>query len=830
MANVLEVIISGDSKKLDRALNIAEKRLQKVGQKMQTIGKNMSLYVTAPLSLAGGAMIKFASDYNESLNKVDVAFKNSSNSVKQFAKTSLEMFGIAEGTALDMAALFGDMATSMGINTNEASKLSTSLVGLAGDLASFKNMNIEEVTTALNGVFTGETESLKRLGVVMTEVNLEQFALSKNLQTSYKNMTQAEKVMLRYEYVMSKTSNAHGDFARTGGGAANQMRMFTEGLKQLGAEFGQVILPIFTKIVKVANSFIKGLAGLGDGTKTFIVALGGLAGAMGPIIYLIGSMKNNWVDGIKTMRSVYTNFISKISINPYLLLAGAIAGVALAIYQWNQAQDINNQLNENLNSINKTAIDNISGEIAEVNNLISLIKDENVSKEKKKDLVEQLNAISPEYLGAIDEEAIKTGEATEAIDKYKESLLEVAKQRAIMSKLQDLQTQYVSAEMKTNEEYAKNVAGTMILSTNKYGQQVIDTSLKEKLAKEEKKKALDVIQQQIDALTDLVDKDILVEEATKGVTKVMKEMTAEEKEFVYYTKEAAKALKEKFKAIEKEEEASQKLLETQFKKKKEDLYGDTKQMKGLAGASLGNQAKYYESFVDRIRSAKDKMGNPLDAFSRVDAMMKARQNIGLTTDELVNVMKSAQEEIAPIANSINQVFQQMAQGLVDSLNIQNTAFGNFVKGTIGFLTDLAGELIKNMIVKQYTSRKISEANQMEAMSGAGAGAVQTAQAAGPGFMFVLPALLAGAMALVSGAFKKVPKFANGGIVSGPTMAMVGEYTGAKRNPEVIAPLDKLQSIMGGSGNNVNVTGEFVVRGQDLVLALQRADQFKGRIS
>ena len=94
----------------------------------------------------------------------------------------------------------------------------------------------------------------------------------------------------------------------------------------------------------------------------------------------------------------------------------------------------------------------------------------------------------------------------------------------------------------------------------------------------------------------------------------------------------------------------------------------------------------------------------------------------------------------------------------------------------------------------------------------------------------MPALIAGMVGLVKSQFASVPKFANGGIVSGPTMGMMGEYPGAKANPEVIAPLDKLQGMMGqGGAQNVNVGGEFKINGQDLVVALQRADRNRSRI-
>ena len=290
MEQFLRVNITGDASKLQRSLKGASNSLKSFGSKLTSIGTNLSLRVTAPLGLAGGAAIKMASDFQESLNKVDVAFKGSSKQVRDFSKTTLREFGIARGTALDMAALFGDMATSMGLTTGEAANMSTSLVGLAGDLASFKNMNIEEVTTALNGVFTGETESLKRLGIVMTEVNLKQFAMEQGIKKNIKEMTQAEKVALRFQYVLSTTGNAQGDFARTSGGAANQMRIFQESLKELGANFGNLILPLFTDAVKKANGLITAFTSMSRESKVLALQIAGVAAALPLIITAVGAL------------------------------------------------------------------------------------------------------------------------------------------------------------------------------------------------------------------------------------------------------------------------------------------------------------------------------------------------------------------------------------------------------------------------------------------------------------------------------------------------------------------------------------------------------------
>ncbi len=283
--------IGASTKQLESDLRRAERALQATADKFQTIGTNLTLGITAPLAIIGGASFKMASDFEESLNKVRVAFGESAGSVEEFAKTTITSIGLAEGSALEMASLFGDMATSMGLTRPAAAEMSKSLVTLAGDLASFKNIGIEEAQTALAGVFTGETESLKRLGIVMTEANVQAFALTKGITKKLQAMTQAEKVSLRYAYVMSVTKNAQGDFARTADGAANQMRTFQESVKQLGAQFGQVLLPVITPIIVKVNELISKFQGLDSGTKKIIVTIAAIAAAIGPVVLIFGKLQ-----------------------------------------------------------------------------------------------------------------------------------------------------------------------------------------------------------------------------------------------------------------------------------------------------------------------------------------------------------------------------------------------------------------------------------------------------------------------------------------------------------------------------------------------------------
>ena len=275
---------------LSKNLDSIGSKFKGVGEKLSDVGKSLSLKLTAPIVVAGTAAVKFASDLEESINKVEVAFGENANEVLSWSETTLDKFGIAKGTALDMAATFGDMGTSMGLTTGEASNMSTSLSGLAGDLASFKNIDINQAVTALNGVFTGETESLKTLGIVMTQTNLDAYALANGFGKTTSEMTEAEKVNLRYAYVMNATKNAHGDFARTSDGTANSLRVFQESLKELSATFGQNLLPVITPIIQKFTELVKKFGDLSPESQKVILVIGGLVAAIGPLLVIGGAI------------------------------------------------------------------------------------------------------------------------------------------------------------------------------------------------------------------------------------------------------------------------------------------------------------------------------------------------------------------------------------------------------------------------------------------------------------------------------------------------------------------------------------------------------------
>lgn len=213
------------------------------------------------------SFVNSASDLQETVGKTGQVFKDNSAEVENWAKTSIKSMGLAEQTALDTASLFGDMGTGMGMSTKRAAEMSMSLTQLSADLASFKNISQDMAANALKSIFTGETESLKNLGVVMMESTLQEYAQANGIRKKLKDMTQAEKIELRYQYVMKATTNAQGDFIRTFGNYANQKRVGEELKKQAEINIGRILLPVWNRFMVMYNTFFtNNLDGI---TKTF---------------------------------------------------------------------------------------------------------------------------------------------------------------------------------------------------------------------------------------------------------------------------------------------------------------------------------------------------------------------------------------------------------------------------------------------------------------------------------------------------------------------------------------------------------------------------------
>lgn len=220
--------------------------------------KNLAGILGAGLGIAGlvrfgKECINLGSDLNEIQNVVDVAFPSMNAQVNTFAQNALKQFGLSETVAKQYVGQLGSMAQAFGYNEEASLNMAEAITGLTGDVASFYNLSTDESFTKLKSIFTGETESLKSLGVVMTQSALDEYALANGFGKTTSAMTEQEKVALRLSFVQNALGNAQGDFSRTSGGWANQTRMLSLQFEQLKATLGQGFINLFTPIVQAIN-------------------------------------------------------------------------------------------------------------------------------------------------------------------------------------------------------------------------------------------------------------------------------------------------------------------------------------------------------------------------------------------------------------------------------------------------------------------------------------------------------------------------------------------------------------------------------------------------
>lgn len=260
-----------------RQLNsIAGKSTNMVKSAFVSLGKVAAgAFAVTKLIQFGKSSIELASDLQEVQNVVDVVFGESSNQINNFAKNAISAYGLSELSAKKYASTMGAMLKSMGLSQSSVVDMSQSITALAGDMASFYNLSGDEAFNKIRSGISGETEPLKQLGINMSVANMEAFALSQGISKSYQKMTQSEQALLRYNYLLSTTADAQGDFARTSSSWANQTRILTEQFNSLKGTLGAAFISLLTPVVKMLNAIISRLQILANYFKAFVEALTG---------------------------------------------------------------------------------------------------------------------------------------------------------------------------------------------------------------------------------------------------------------------------------------------------------------------------------------------------------------------------------------------------------------------------------------------------------------------------------------------------------------------------------------------------------------------------
>jgi hypothetical protein len=258
--------------------------------KLKQVGAAMgATFAASQVAAFAKESIMAASNMAESLSKVQVVFGEGATEVEAFGKSAAQNLGISNQAALEAAGTYGNLFQAFGLGQGESQKMSTSLVQLAADMASFNNTSIDQAITALRSGLSGETEPLKRFGVALSEVRLKEEALRMGLITTTSGtLPAAIKAQASYALIMRDTALAQGDYARTADGTANTMKTLQAKMEDAKVALGDALMPAFRGLLKILDLLIPVLTKIGEffkenqaEVKAFAITVGVLGAAWG---------------------------------------------------------------------------------------------------------------------------------------------------------------------------------------------------------------------------------------------------------------------------------------------------------------------------------------------------------------------------------------------------------------------------------------------------------------------------------------------------------------------------------------------------------------------
>ena len=256
------------------------------------LGKLGLLASIAQLVSFGKASIETASDLEEVQNVVDVVFGSSSETVNKWAKEISGAFGLTELEAKKFSSTFGSIFSSSGVDTSYIDDMSMKLSQLAGDMASFYNISQQDAFEKLKSGIVGSVEPLQALGINLNVASLEAYALSQGITTSYSSMSEADKQILRYNYLLQQTAMVQGDYARTSGSFANQVRNLSNSFSQLKAEVGTALMSALAPVIEVISTIIQWLTALMQIFNSFLRSIGLIKGVSTKVGLAVGGVSN----------------------------------------------------------------------------------------------------------------------------------------------------------------------------------------------------------------------------------------------------------------------------------------------------------------------------------------------------------------------------------------------------------------------------------------------------------------------------------------------------------------------------------------------------------
>lgn len=359
----LKSLTPGNIEYVNRQLDTMSKKLDTAAEKVGKVkeGFDKAGNAVAPFSAAAaGALVagaKAAGDLQEQVSKTKAVFKDNSDEMDKFAQAAIDNINMSENTARGIMNTYGAMGSGLGLTEKANKDMAKSLTSLTADVVAFNDVSEDRAATALKGIYTGETESLKELGVVMTQTNLENYAANKGYEKSIKEMSEAEKVALRYAYVQDAMADAQGAAKREQDSFNGQLRLFKEQIIEIATNIGKILIPALEPLLKHLNNMTEQLRKMEpeqlEKVVKVLIGIAGLAPALLGISKVLGVVQGALSGMSKAMLFLkdtkFAGAIAKIfggiSTGPILAIIAAVVAIGVALKQvWDENEAFRNYI------------------------------------------------------------------------------------------------------------------------------------------------------------------------------------------------------------------------------------------------------------------------------------------------------------------------------------------------------------------------------------------------------------------------------------------------------------------------------------------------------
>ena len=850
----LIVRVGADTRGLNSALGNVKKQMRQTTGNLTQMGKSLSMSLTAPILGLGALAVKAATDFEFSMAKVQAVSKFTGEEMGRLEKQAQELGASTSKSASDVAVLQLELAklgmtsteieqmtesvlslsiafdtelgetarvvgatlNQFGLDASESGRIADNMATLFGSSA----LDLEKFDTAMrtvgpsaNAMGLSVEEAGAALGILVNsgvDASTAGTALTKALTTLAKEgMTGAEAIefLTTNNLSVADAFEKFGDRAGKiipilkgtsaefetltqkqieGAGAALEGRKVLEetamggfdrlrsAVEALGISLGEALLPLVNQMTDAVAGFASKLAGMSDGAKTAVIVVGAMAAAIGPLLIILP----NLVNGIKLVRLAQLKLNAAIFANPYVAAAAAVVALSAAIYIFARRATAAEKIQKKLAGVSKKIEENYAKEASSMEFLRFQYKAAGDDLEKRKDLLEQIAVISPDTVKDLDAETLSYDDLSTAIDGYliklKDKIKTQMAEKAVTAALEE----QIKLEIERDELIQEGIARQFEVTQarEKYNKALLQGGVLEKQG------ALFALNNAEDRLNFAAGLQVRQNQNNKAL------------------------------------EANAKLIEDITKKydTNSNAVNGATTLSGLfatlQSTKVAPAVAVVTEEVVKYGEALGELLKPLEAVPiKTEPLTKSLAGVSTAVSDMVSeVTPELQQFNDDVSSAINGAAQSAAVGFGMILG-KGMAMGTGMKGMgkmlLGVFADLAIQLGTLAIGYGIAIENIK---------------IALASLAGPVAIAAGVALIA-LGAGIHGAIAKsaqdagVPAFADGGIVSGPTLGLVGEYPGASTNPEVIAPLDKLRSMMGGQ--NVVVTGK--ISGRDILLTSER---------